>query len=121
MLKIGLTSGSLVTMPLEANKVYARQPRSKLVEKETVSGDVNVTATGRTRSQISLGYKYIELSEYNTVKAYCFPYVVDRFYVQITNSLGALIFDGFAYIKMGSEEIAYDGKQYSFDLEVKAI
>lgn len=121
MLKIGLTSGSLTNMPREANVAYSNEPRSKLVEKETVSGDVNVTATGRTRSEVSLGYQYIELSEYNLIKQYCHPYVIDRFYVQITNTLGTLVFDGFAYLMMDNESISHDAKQYSFSLKIKSI
>jgi hypothetical protein len=121
MLKIGLTSGTLITMPQEANNAYAKQPRSKLVEKETTSGDINVTATGRTRSEIKLEYENLELSEYDLVKQYCHPYVIDRFYVQISNTLGTLIFDGFAYLIMNSEKIDYDAKQYSFSLVIKSI
>ena len=121
MLKIGLTAGTLINMPNEANINYKKKPRSKIVEKETVSGDVNITATGRTRTELTIGYNNLELTEYQQLQQYCLPYVVDRFYVQVINTLGTLIFDGFAYLMIDSEDIGYNANKYSFNITIKAI
>lgn len=121
MLKIGLTSGTLQTMPHEDNSPYDISPRARVIDKESISGDANITVTGRTRKQVALKYKYKELSEYETIRPWCFPYVVDRFWVQVTNSIGTLIYDDWAYIIMSDEKISHDGKQYSFSLLIKEL
>ncbi|MDZ4786732.1 MAG: hypothetical protein SGJ02_11725 [bacterium] len=120
MLRIGLTLATLINMPLEANVSYSRKPRSKIVELETTSGDINVTATGRTRAELTMEFDSLELSEYTQIQQYCLPYVVDRFYVQILNTIGTLIFDGFAYIIIDSEDIAFDANKYSFKITIKS-
>lgn len=121
MIRIGLTVATLITMPLEANITYSVKPRSKIVEKESISGDINVTATGRTRAELTMGFNSLELAEYIQIRQYCLPYVVNRFYVRVINTIGTLIFDGFAYIMIDSEDIAYDANKYSFNITIKAL
>ncbi len=121
MFYLGLTSTSLTQMALTANAPKANTPRSKLIEKETVGGDLNITVTGRTRAEVTVPYQEIEKAEYDQLKQYCYPYVVNKVWARVTNGTGDLIFDGYAFAKMQSEKITRDNNKFTLNVEITAF
>lgn len=123
-LKIGLTSGTLVTMPHPNGKSGdSTDFNLTKVEKITVGGARNITVTGRKTEDITLKFTNKNKTDFDILKQYCFPYVVGEYYVEIKNDSGTIYYEGFSHLELTGFSRRADNDEFKhfFDIIIKQL
>jgi hypothetical protein len=117
-IRIGLTSGTLVDMPLPKRE-YPVEFLNRIEEVGNQSNNIVVRLTGKEKQVLKLEYEYKSITEFNTLKSYCNkPYF---YYCQIENSLGTVYFSGFAFLTISGVGVMAFGDDFmqGFSITIK--
>lgn len=107
--RIGLTSGTLVDMPLPKRE-YPVDFDNQIEILKNQSGSKVVRITGKESQVIKLDYEFKDITDFNTLKNYCNkPYF---YYCQIENSLGTVYFSDFAFLSISGVEVMAFGDNF---------
>jgi hypothetical protein len=122
LLRIGTSSGSLVTMPNSPSQ-EVQITRNKIVNnKITYHGSRIVNITGNNKKILTLQFKEVKDVNFTTFSTYAD--VVKKWWVQVTGRTGVDIINAFCYVEFSDiviNRVADDALAYDFTLNIYEI
>lgn len=119
MIYIGLNNSLLNKIALEQDSI-SEESTMRVIAQTSVFGVPNFSTSGADKKIYTINFDSVENAEFDFIKQFCVPYISQKMWVKIDDSLPVpnLLFENWAFLVLENVTKNYNYSKVSFAIKV---